>query len=290
MRANSVDFRNSGQSSHATNGWIQVDCPFCYPNSKPGKFHLGINRQARSANCWKCGKHSIVQVLCLVLKKDRRFVWNLLGRNGAWSTCADTEKKEFKLPGTIEYNSPIVLNYLAKRWGKTRAQEIASRFGLGFLKKQWRIYIPVFEHSGNLVSWTCRAVGNLEPRFISASRESEIIPHKSTLYGEWLIGHSDTVVVCEGPTDVWNLQPLLPAVATFGIGYTQDQLQALSKYSRVVVCLDADTPGREAARRLACDLATLDSGARVFNVVLDSGDAGEMTESERERLALCFQD
>lgn len=289
LKAASVKYRISGESGHATEGWIQIDCPFCFPNSKPNKFHMGVNPRSRAAHCWKCGKHSIFQVLGLVLKKDRRFIWNLLGQKETKQYKQTYARKEFQLPGTITKNSPIVLEYLSSRWGKTRAGEIAERFDLGFFRKSWRIYIPVKNQACELVSWTMRAIGNVEPRFISASKESEIEPHKNLLYGEWLIGESDTVVVCEGPSDVWNLQPLLPAVATFGVSYSQSQLQALLKYDRVVLCLDPDKPGRDASRRLADSLVGLDPTIKVFCVDLQKGDAGEMSRNRQEQIAFCFR-
>ena len=55
LSAAGVETRSIGQHHHASDGWVQVDCPFCGPGSK--KFHMGISLTSFVANCWKCGNH-----------------------------------------------------------------------------------------------------------------------------------------------------------------------------------------------------------------------------------------
>ena len=247
LKAESVPSKCYGESSKATEGWIQIDCPFCYPQTRPGKFHMGLNPTSMAANCWKCGKRSILQTLSLILKKDRRTLWELLDRKTLTRTKEQYTPKELKLPGLITDHNKNVLEYLRGRYGHDRGQEIMERFELGFFRKRWRVFVPIYNYDGEFVSYTTRAIGNIEPRYVSASRHQEIFPHKNTLYGEWLIKDSPYCVIVEGPTDVWNLQPLLPAIATFGVSYTPMQVLSLLKYDTVVICYDADMAGRNAS-------------------------------------------
>lgn len=142
---------------------------------------------------------------------------------------------------------------------------------------QWRILIPIHDSNGRVVSWTTRTISNDPnvPRYISAAPEQESIPHKSILYGAHLTTHS--VVVMEGSISAWAVGP--GATATCGIGYSIDQLIAISRYPLRAICFDAEPAAQKRAEQLCRDLAPMPGVTE--NILLESGkDPAECDKEE----------
>lgn len=142
---------------------------------------------------------------------------------------------------------------------------------------QWRLWIPIQDVHGQVVSWTTRTIGQdtEAQRYISANPEQEATPHKHLLYG----AHRavSTVVVVEGPTDVWAIGP--GAVATFGTSFTPQQVSALSKYPVRIVCYDNEPLAQRQARKLCRELMAFPGTTE--NVVLETGsDPGDASDAE----------
>ena len=102
--------------------------------------------------------------------------------------------------------------------------------------------------------------------------------HKELLYGEDYCRGS--VIIHEGPTDVWRTGP--GAVALLGTGFTDAQVLRLSHYGLRIVCFDSEP----AAQRRANKLCSLLDGfpGETINVVLDSKDPGSATPKEIAKL------
>jgi len=138
--------------------------------------------------------------------------------------------------------------------------------GIGMSSKcGWSIWIPIHQ-GGEVVSWTTRTIGKAEPKYNGAGLDEEQINKKTILYGADYVGVS--VIVVEGPTDVWAVGP--GAVATLGLQYTKQQMLALSRYAHRTICFDSGHLAQKQARRLASELQAFPGQTDV--VELETGD------------------
>ena len=160
---------------------------------------------------------------------------------------------------------------LERLW-KIRGIGIASRLA-------WRIWIPIHYH-GEVVSWTTRSISSNPriTRYVSAGEDEEAMPHKELLYGEDLARHA--IIVNEGPFNAWRIGP--GAVATFGSGYSIEQLERMAKYPTRAICFDNEPEAQKRARKLVNDLSVFPGDT--YNVVLDRKDAAEESRENIDRL------
>jgi DNA primase len=115
------------------------------------------------------------------------------------------------------------------------------------------LFIPIILQ-GAEVSFTTRAIHDNGLRYISAAESEEAVSHKEILYGEEHC--AQTVVVVEGPLDVWAGGPGF--ACTFGTAFTPAQLLRISRYPRKILCYDSgDSAGELAVAGLAAALAVM---------------------------------
>lgn len=280
-----VEYVQHGEHHHAGYGWVQTDCPQCSPGE--GRYRLGLNVRSFACNCWQCGRIRLGTALCelsglpwqqvspLVKDLDRELVEERFeGRRGSKVTVPNGMVDKFE---TAHYE------FLRRRRFRN-VEDLKRLWSLGGIGKygglmNWRVFIPV-HYGGKLVSWTTRSISD-ETRspYISARPDQEILPLKSLLYGEDYV--RNTVIVVEGPLDVWAVGP--GAVCTFGTAYTQEQLLRLSKYPNRYVLFDAEGPAQRKAEELVASLSVFDG--TTTNVVLDSGkDPSRADSAERRQI------
>ena len=73
------------------------------------------------------------------------------------------------------------------------------------------------------------------------------------------------------------------AVATGGVGYSQQQLLRISKFAKRAICFDSTPEGQSQAKKLCSDLSVF--SGETYNIVWSSGkDASRADEGEREKL------
>jgi DNA primase len=130
------------------------------------------------------------------------------------------------------------------------------------------------------VSWTTRSISYSDrvTRYVSAALDEEKIFHKELLYGEDFARHA--VIVNEGILDAWRIGP--GAVATFGSGYSQEQLERIAKYPTRAICFDNEPEAQKRARKLSNDLSALPG--ETYNVLLDKKDAADESKENIKRL------
>jgi DNA primase len=146
--------------------------------------------------------------------------------------------------------------YVAQRGLTT---ETAAYFGVGFFRGKGlmagRIVIPINNPNGELVAYAGRSIDGTEPKYklpggFHKSRELFNIDRAIDV-------HSETVIVVEGFFDAMKVhQSGLPAVvALMGSTLSGEQENLLvENFSRVLLMLDGDEPGREAARSIGIRL------------------------------------
>jgi hypothetical protein len=254
-----VDYVESGHH-HSREGWVQLrHCPFCSSD----KYHLGYRTGTKSFNCWRCGYHS---------------AWSVFVALGIPTKLLHDIGEKYIRP------DPKVAGKLKEPEGRGRflaahrrylrergldPKEIATLWhaqGIGIATRlSWRIYIPIL-WQGKVVSWTTRAIGkDVGQRYISASAAEEDVNHKTIVYGMDYVHH--TVLVCEGPFDVWNIGT--GAVCLFGLDYLSSQVLWLSKIP---------TRAQTQAHKLAAELSVFPGTTQTLQI--DAADPGSASPKE----------
>lgn len=262
-----IEYREAGSHHHARGGWLQIDCPFCGEGS--GKFHLGINLESQYTNCWQCGPLQIMAVLASVTHSDQRSLYSLLDKprhTVSRPSKVSRTSNRLVMPKGLEPLSKPCKQYLISRgFNPTEIEKLWGISSTGMYGDfSWRIWIPIILN-GKTVSWTTRSVGNIKTKYISAKPEQEIVNHKHLLYGEDYARHS--IVVVEGPIDVWAVGP--GAVAVMGLNYSQEQVARIAKYPIRTICFDQGKDAQLAASKLAEELSCLEG--ETHTIELESG-------------------
>jgi DNA primase len=149
--------------------------------------------------------------------------------------------------------------------GPNVSGEVLHEVGLGFVNKRdrlqdsfrARIMFPIFDEGGHAVAFGARVLpGSTDPAKYKNSTETPIYTKSRTLYGlNWAksdIVKTDTVVICEGYTDVIGFHRIgmTNAVATCGTALTEEHVKLLKRFAtNVVLAFDADAAGQGAAAR-----------------------------------------
>lgn len=258
---------------HSTQGWVNVQCPYCDSES----FHMGLTES--SANCWKCGKHSLIATLKLLTGLKHI---DLTGPK-VKHTTAKSRAVELKTPSNVGPMKDIHKNYLRSRGYDP--DELESVWGLkGFSGGPWgwRIYIP-FYHDHRLVTYQGRAVVKDSLRYRTLVDNLSIKTPKETLYGIDKI--RDCAIIVEGVADVWRIGP--GALALCGMRATDEQVQIIRNISRKYIMLDNEPQAQRNAKKLAKKLSSF--GGKVNVVSLNFvKDAGELTQEQANEIRGAF--
>ncbi|MDR2170546.1 MAG: hypothetical protein LBP59_10425 [Planctomycetaceae bacterium] len=284
LRSRGVLFLDtSSRDKHVRAGWLQLQCPFC----GTGKWHLGYNESLNYFNCYACGWHSAYDVLRELFPcDDIRLLLSQLGVIRLQRAAAID--KRLVIPEGVGGLLPAHCDYLTSR---SIDIEFVLRYGVGGIGHdpvrpymQWRLFIPVYDVRGNIVTWTTRAVGKSIPAYLSASKEQELVSIKSMLYGEHLVTYYDVVFIVEGVFDAWRIGS--QALATFGKSVTVEQKRKIARYAKRIICFDNEPDTQEQAKKL-CKELSLFPGTTV-NVCLDAPDPADATDNEIKRLRNIF--
>ena len=264
---------------HVREGWINIDCPFCSRGSEG--WYMGYSIEGNFVNCWRCGSHRLINTVMELTKLSYKEVAKLL--DNLETTHFEKRKPLGKLviPTGITGLQPAHKKYLHTRGFKWRTiEKLWKIYGIGISSKlSWRIWIPIHYH-GEIVSWTTRSISHNPKvtRYVSAALNEEMLFHKELLYGEDSARHA--IIVVEGIFDAWRIGP--GAVATFGSGYSAEQLERIAKYQIRAICFDNEPEDQKRARKLSNDLSALPGDT--YNIVLDSKDAADESQANIERL------
>jgi len=283
----SIPYREAGQHRHVSSEWIGIDCPRCSPGS--GKFKAGISIEGLHTNCWTCGGLWLPQILVDSSGESWGTVRSLL--DGVKSSTG-ARSGASKLLGPIIYPPGLEAPERPHRaYLKDRGfdpKEIVRLWGIQGIGQApqlgWSIWIPIQNPAGTTVSWTTRRIGSGEPRYVNARSDQEQIPMSELLYGENLVT-SGSIVVVEGPTDVWRLGP--GAVAVMGVGISQEQRRRLASFPHRVICFDNDRAGMMKAKTLASELSVFPGTTEVIELETGS-DVADADRSEVDEIRNLF--
>jgi len=267
---------------HARFGWIQIPCPFCTGN--PG-YHLGFKEDKGYFNCWRCGFHSIKEVIKELLdcnwKKAKQVYDEYLERVGRVVDKAElVENRILLLPEGTAPLQKIHKKYLTSRGFESWVEELFDLKGTSYFGPySHRIIAPIY-YRGQLVSYQSRDyTGKTDMRWKACSDSHELLSHKTMVYGSDLVPTSVAIVV-EGISDVWKIGP--GAVATSGVEYKTEQVRFLAKhFSKLYVMFDNDSAGRRAGKSLRAELEF--RGVETESIPVKS-DPGDMEQEEIQEL------
>ncbi len=284
----SIPFKSEGEHHHCREGWINIDCSQCSKDWQ--HYRLGINLEHHYAHCWQCGSLPLVNVLMDLSGKNFKEIKTLLSE----LSIEKLDKTE-KLKGSVKLPKelgPLLqphLDYLVneREYPLHEIESLKRLYGLRGLgiagTLSWRIYIPI-TYRGEVVSWTTRSISNNTKRYINARPSEESLSPKSLLYNEESVRHS--VIVTEGPTDVWRIGP--GSVALMGLTFTKAQVLKISRHPVRVIILDNEVNAQKVAKRL-CDSLKCFPG-KTFNIQLDASDPGSASKREIKMLRRSFLD
>ena len=126
------------------------------------------------------------------------------------------------------------------------SKDIANKFEIKYSPEKECLVFPIRDKNGNLISATTRSI---KGKTFNIPKGTE-----KTIYllNECLKENSNQVVVCEGQIDAlvsWSYG--FPAIALFGAGTTENQIQELNKTNIIhyILMYDNDEAGRKGANR-----------------------------------------
>jgi len=257
-------------------GFIEISCPFCLDGDP--KLHGGLNEEGYYT-CWRCGHHRLDRIILILTNQE----WDSIKQKYE-TGILKLEKKE--TPKVTRLELPIGVTGLAiyqKRYLEKRGFDpnyLEHEYDLHAMpwgEWHYHIIIPIY-YNNRLVSYIGRDYTDQSwLRYKALHLGEEVIHHKHILYNlDRCPG--DHAVVVEGVTDVWRLGA--GSIATFGTGYTQEQVNLLSKFKKITVLYDSDAHIK--AERLATELSGM--GVTVTIASLSEGDPGALSQEEADEL------
>lgn len=252
-----IEYRTSGVE--LSRGWLAFACPWC----NDAKSHMGYSTNLGMFTCWRCGVKNEVTTLMKILSCSFDIAKSLIKKNFIPGTerAYDPKKKskEVHLPKNYGGLKKDHKKYLKSRGFKP--SELHSQWGLvgssddDMRKFGNRILIPIY-HKGSLVSYHSRDItGRNITKAKPCPKEKEAVSHRNLLYGMDKVP-GNTVIVSEGPFDVWRWGS--GAVGTFGIKTTQHQMDLLRCFKNIFICFDGgeeEVDAQNQAERIADKLA-----------------------------------
>lgn len=286
-----VPFVTSG--SEISKGWIGMQCPFCGDD----KYHLGYNESKGLLTCWRCGPKRLFPTLKVLLNLPNDAITKLLKKYGVVTEIRD--KQTVKVPNLV---MPSDFGEIGKQHREYLVQrnfnpdEIVSRWGIlgtGNNEKAGysnRIIIPIYQN-GKLVSYHSRDItGEARIPKKACKSENEVVHFKDTLYGYDRV-NSNTVIVSEGPFDVWRWG--YGAVCTWGIKFSERQVDLLTTFKNIFIIFDSanletgkeEKQAAEQAEKLADRLAIFQNVWIIDDLGSDPADMPQKkADSIRKRI------
>lgn len=138
--------------------------------------------------------------------------------------------------------------------------ETATTFGVGFFpgrgSMSGRVVIPIHNNNGELVAYAGRSIDGTEPKYrlpTGFKKSAELF----NLHRVRALSDCDRVIVCEGFFDCMKVHQagFSAVVGLMGSSLSDAHEKSLKKYARVILFLDGDDAGREAAHTISQRLA-----------------------------------
>lgn len=229
-------------------------CPFCFDAS----YHLGVSRDGKVVNCWKCGKHTLAEFI----KKIEKFSWGEVKEKikEFKSYDIDDEFQEeriqpssYKLPKQFVPVFPkIAIEYIESR-GYDFFQ-LRKKYGILWGgetgRAKYRIIFPIKEN-GVVVSWVGRYIfdNTSEMPYMFERDSVALVPRRELLFGPDDV-QGDTAILCEGIFDKLRIGD--GAIAMLSTNFSRMQVLKLKKkgLKKFYLMFDKETQAQEKAKKL----------------------------------------
>jgi len=268
-------------------GWISITCPFCGDTSN----HFGIQLSDLRCNCWKCGSHTIIDLITTIESCSFKRAKSIVKEIRDSEPPVYLQRRE-QIRGVYQYRKvhlPPVVSPLPKRYREYlqdrgfNPTHLERKYGLlaclNRTKYKFRIVIPIF-FMNKLVSFTTRTIFNeIDPPYLHPTYKEVLYTPKQTVYNYDSFPTGTDLIVMEGPSDVWRWGN--GAVSTNGINYSIDQIITLRSkpIRRLFLFFDNELTAQARARELI--LLIKPAAKHVEQIKPDhKNDPGEMTHSE----------
>lgn len=283
LRASGIPYAEKG--TQISRNFVGIDCPFCGDDNMHGGFHL----YKEYYNCWRCGWTPLQKVIATLEDITEReasriikdFTIRGIRTKKTESRSLKIKKGTLKLPlgcGPLKKNHKIYLR--GRNFNPDKLEKQFKLMGTGPTGRyKFRIIAPIY-YRGKMVSYQGRDYTDLQTlRYKACAEPDELLHHKLILYN--IKKKYKKIILVEGITDVWRMGSR--TVALFGTGYTKAQLILLSRlYRQVFILFDSEQEAQKRATNLMSELTAL--GVETENVVLSSGDPGDLTTKEARDL------
>ena len=246
--------------------WINIKCPICNDKSN----HGGFNINSGQYNCWNCGKHHYIDILCELLNMLYGSVLKIIREEYTEdfilkNNIVENKKKikNITLPGTNDlikmysnylYNRCYNSNYIKNRY-HVQSGEFVGEWG-------YRLIIPVY-YNNKIVTCTGRTIIDEDPKYLNLSDDNSIISIKNCLYDIDNCVH-DILGVVEGVMDKWRMGN--DFCATFGTNITESQIRLMKQYKRIFFLFDNDSKAYQMARQAAYKLSSFNCQAEIIDI------------------------
>jgi DNA primase len=165
--------------------------------------------------------------------------------------------------------------------------------GSAYDRFRHRLMFPIHDHQGNLVAFGGRTLKDDDAKYINSS-EGILYRKSAVLFNlhraKQAIREAGSVVIVEGYFDVLGcrIAGVANVVAQCGTALTEEHVQILSRYTeRVILSLDSDRAGRDAAERNFMMLSR--KNLEVLTVELGTKDPADAAFSDAAALAALFK-
>lgn len=262
-------------------------CPLCVSSTgsktPTGAFFMGSENNMQ-ATCFRCGTHSGVEVISVLLDTPISNAKTLIS---SYST-------EVVSNPTVNIAHPTVIDlsfanrgldsayseYLIKRGlNPKKVTEYADlRYTNHIGELYSRIVFPIY-YKGKIVSYTSRTIiDNPQVRYISCSNNKEVMNHKDICYGCDKL-QSSTVLVVESPVNSIKIGNDI-CVATFGIAYSEAQVNFLKQFKKVIISFDSEVKAQIQAEKLAKAIGLFTDVSVVDLEFSEGKDLGDCSRDE----------
>jgi DNA primase len=132
-----------------------------------------------------------------------------------------------------------------------------DRWQFGWSSRHYRITLPIRDEHGNLVGIKARAIDGRKPKYLNLrDEENDVEPYvkNNILFALDRVPNVDALIIVEGEFNAIAMHELgyRNTVAINGSYFGERQIRLIKQYAdRVVIFLDSDPAGQDAARALA---------------------------------------
>ena len=223
----------------------RCDCPVCGEGTNTNAAIVNHNAKYYSIFCNACD-HKDYESKGMVSLEERKRI------NDLNEVALREVHSVIELPKDTTYN-PEEFSRPARLWlyagGLTPT--VWKKYGIGYSKRLERVVLPVYDTSGNLIWYQCRAIlSGQKPKYLQPARDKCNIYYESRATS----ANRPTVVV----EDILSFIRVTEAIADtlnvftpLGTKLSSGQVNTLSNDVSIITWLDNDRAGQHGARRIA---------------------------------------